>query len=82
MSTDGYNGWTNWATWNAALWMNNNESTYHNRIRRHRFDEWTGDDVATFFQEFFPKGTPDMDKNDLGKINWDEIARSWNEEDE
>ena len=25
----GYNGWKNWETWNAALWMMNEEDTYH-----------------------------------------------------
>jgi len=25
----GYSGWTNWDTWNLALWINNEESLYH-----------------------------------------------------
>ena len=24
-----YNGWTNYETWNVALWMDNDEPTYH-----------------------------------------------------
>ena len=25
----GYNGWTNYETWNIALWMGNEEGSYH-----------------------------------------------------
>ena len=32
MSDTSYNGWSNWATWNMALWLDNDESFYN--IRR------------------------------------------------
>lgn len=76
-----YNGWSNWATWNAVLWTENEEHVYRARLSRHRWDEWTGDEVATFFQEVFPKGTPDMNGVIPNDINWDEISETWNNED-
>jgi hypothetical protein len=27
--TDRYNGWTNYETWNVALWLGNDEGSYH-----------------------------------------------------
>ena len=28
MQNTSYNGWKNWATWNVALWLGNDESLY------------------------------------------------------
>ena len=28
MLTETYNGWTNWETWNVALWVQNDEGFY------------------------------------------------------
>ena len=29
MTTETYNGWANYATWNVALWLGNDESMYN-----------------------------------------------------
>lgn len=76
-----YNGWANWSTWNAVLWVDNDEALYKERIRWGRREEWTGDRVADFFNQFFPHGTPDMDEQFPNDIDWDEIARNWNDEE-
>jgi hypothetical protein len=55
-----YNGWTNYETWNVALWLSNDEGTYN--YTRERADEikasasehhnvpsiWTEDEAARF----------------------------------
>lgn len=74
------NGWTNWSTWNVALWLDNDEPLY--RQKRAFFARRTpdADNVEAFVREAFPTGTPDMDgKNDLDDVNWDELAESFKE---
>ena len=84
MST--YNGWTNYATWNTALWVDNEEYTYFTRIdEQKRIVEWTAALVESFVREVFPDGTPDMQdgvmmRDGLNAVNYEEIATHWNEE--
>lgn len=80
---DGYNGWTNWATWNVSLWLDNEEPLYREvqrfiRRSRHEID---GEAVAEFCAEIFPNGTPDMRSNkEMGPVDWDQIAEHWDDE--
>lgn len=76
--TNGYNGWTNWATWNAALWVDNDEGTY--RSRTAYTSNWSAAEAKMFFNEVFPNGTPDMEKSDMSDIDWNEIAENWSAE--
>ena len=87
MST--YNGWTNYATWNTALWVDNEEYTYFTRIdEQKRIVEWTAALVESFVRDVFPDGTPDMQvgllssvRDGLDHVNYDEIAEAWNDEE-
>jgi hypothetical protein len=79
-----YNGWTNWATWNVELWLDNEEPLYRAKcafIRRTDRDDIDNLSVERFVLDYFPNGTPDMDSaKELADVNWQEIAESWQAE--
>ena len=78
-----YNGWSNWGTWNVALWVDNEESIYRCRIAQQSQYEWTAATTEEFCVGYFPDGTPDMDSpTELDDVDWQEIADNWNEETE
>ena len=51
---EGYNGWTNWQTWNVALWIGNDESLYE---LAKRFVHYK--DLANYLVESGTYNTPD-----------------------
>lgn len=94
MTDHTYEGWTGfgdndsaWATWNAALWVDNDEGTYRFRMSFVEPGAWTRARAHEFFDEVFPKGTPDMERRDEDDghmrskdINFQELAEHWNAE--
>lgn len=73
MSTksDTYNGWSNWATWNVALWISNDEPTYRHLLLSGVDSE---DDAKDQVMALMPNGTPDMSNADEYKsVDWSEI---------
>lgn len=75
---EGYNGWTNYETWNIALWVDNEYEVYRYKLTKGKFTAKTAEE---FCREVFPNGTPDMlGKEDLVKVNWQEVSDNWNEE--
>ena len=81
---DGYNGWKNWETWNVALWVDNEEAIYRDRLARGRMN---AEEAEEFVREWFPNGTPDMSgetfdpfKHEATDVDWQELADHWNEE--
>ena len=54
-----YNGWTNWETWNASLWIGNDEGLYNmarNYERGAVYPTWQGFVENTGLEDF---ETPD-----------------------
>jgi hypothetical protein len=79
-----YNGWANRATWNVALWVGNDESTYRRMLGRRAElprRKFTAATAAMLAQDLFTDGaTPDGDKlADVPVKGWAAIARAWNE---
>ena len=75
---ESYNGWTNYETWNVVLWSMNDPDIY-DAIRERGF--YTSASAEEFFRTIYPEGTPDMGgAHDLDAVDWDEVARDWNEE--
>lgn len=73
-----YNGWTNWATWDIALWFGNDECLY--RMTR-RAKPWSPADCEKLVREVYPFGTPDMKRaSEMKDVDWQELADAWNEE--
>lgn len=78
-----FNGWTNWATWNVELWLDNDEGLYREKQRfiRRSYREIDGDDVRRFCVEIFPTGTPDMQGQiEMAPVDWDQLAEHWDDE--
>ena len=78
-----YNGWTNYATWNTALWVDNEEPYYFARVEMGKVIKgWTADLVESFVRDVFPDGTPDMHYgvmllDVLDHVYYDELAEAW-----
>ncbi len=67
LEQDRYNGWTNWETWNVALWIGNDEYLYREARRSQSYFDFVQrmgfEDGAT------PDGVKYVDSN----LDYDEL---------
>jgi len=87
-NSNSYNGWTNYATWNVPLWIDNEEGAYKEKLRilRNGFNSRPLTQIdAEFIAEscLGGKSTPDLIDKDGFRwedVNWNEIAEHWQSE--
>jgi len=83
-----YNGWTNYATWNVKLWLDNDQSTQEDvldMMRRNRDTHSRVDALKGYVEEMDPLAdTASLFADLLGwaieSVNWYEIVEAYAEE--
>ena len=75
-----YHGWSNRATWNVSLWLNNDESLYCSMVsllEAYRDDEIAGAALKRLCKTLWGESTPDdclLDEADFTEIARDNRA--------
>lgn len=89
MAAERFNGWTNYATWNVVLWIDNDESFYTRKVKW--IKEFSGRVNARLAEEIAEdclggRTTPDLKADDESvgyrwqDVNWTEVASHWSDE--
>lgn len=78
-----YNGWTNYATWDTVLWVDNDYDSYKQRVSYNVSD---ADDCEYFVRNLLDKEILANIEREIGPeytlddVNWQEIYEAWSEE--
>lgn len=77
-----YNGYPNYATWNVALWIDNEEATYEAKIRMLRAlkQEVTAKDVIGFVHRYLGSTTPDLTAREMRTVDYSFLAGHFEDE--
>lgn len=75
-----YNGHTNWHTWNASLWIGNEEFTYKHcvRLAQRAWSEANATELIRDFIESIEGFNGDGFESD--KVDWDSIGEEYYQE--
>jgi hypothetical protein len=92
MTDKEYNGWTNWETWNVALWIGEgliDEDTQRELVERLEGETYeVGKAARELVEEYLSDTAPDTSSGFLGDIvggylsavDWHSIAQHWVDE--
>ena len=68
-----YNGWTNWETWNVAMWIGNDEM-FNRLMTQGAKNDW--EQFKALAMQFGITKTPDGVSFEDPKVNQDEISKA------
>jgi len=74
-----YNGWTNWETWNVAMWIGNDEM-FNRLMTQGAKNDW--EQFKALAMQFGITKTPDGVSFEDPEVNQDEIREAYAEEEE
>jgi hypothetical protein len=82
--SDKYNGWTNYETWNVALWMGESDEYYRDLLRGETDTYKASQTLKSSFEDDMPElGVGpycDLLGAAVSSVNWYEIAEHWIED--
>ena len=88
MTEEGYNGWANWETWNAHLWLTNDEGSYDlvretvaATVVEEREESWdwrAGDAIKELIEEYAEEGYRLIgDEMTMHRVDWAKIGEAF-----
>ena len=74
VTSEKYNGWTNWDTWATYLWLTNEEYSYKTMRSAQGLPSFIYGGIGII------KGMGNPDNIDLDNVNWEEVEDAFKDE--
>lgn len=80
-SDEPFNGWTNWDTWSAHLWLANGEPAYRAAREVAQRPRPLVKDMKQVYRDYVPwtDGRRQGDGADLSRVDWDSVIAAFRE---